>query len=54
MAYYCLHELSILPSEFLELPQKERAFIAAAIDIKVEKEKKEQRAMNRKSLRRKR
>lgn len=31
----------MLPSEFLSLDRYERAFIIAAIDIKVEKEKKE-------------
>lgn len=31
----------MLPSEFLSLDRYERAFVIAAIDIKVEKEKKE-------------
>ena len=42
IAYYCLHELHILPSQFFALDRQERAFIIAAIDIRIEKEKKEQ------------
>jgi hypothetical protein len=36
-----LHKLRLLPSQFLALPQKERAFIIAAIQIKMEEDKKE-------------
>jgi hypothetical protein len=36
-----LHKLRILPSQFLELDQKDKAFIIAAIDLKIEAEKKE-------------
>jgi hypothetical protein len=33
--------LRILPSQFLNLDQKDKAFIIAAIDLKIEAEKKE-------------
>lgn len=39
-AYYCLHELRLLPSGFLSLPKEEQAFIIAAIDVKAEELKK--------------
>ena len=38
---YCLHKLRILPSQFLDLDQKDKAFIIAAIDLKIEAEKEE-------------
>ena len=38
-AYYCLHKLPIKPSEFFAMDEYERAFVIAAIDVKVEKEK---------------
>jgi hypothetical protein len=37
----------MLPHDFLNLPQKEKAFIMAAIDIRVEEEKKEQKKIER-------
>lgn len=51
IAYYCLHELHLIPSAFLALPRKERAFIIAAIEIRVEKEKKKQKEIERKQRR---
>lgn len=38
-AYYCLHKFHKFPSEFLNLPIREKAFIIAAIEeyIRVEK-----------------
>ncbi|MEG6512842.1 hypothetical protein [Desulforamulus ruminis] len=41
MAYYCLHKLRLLPSQYLALDRQEKAFIIAAVQIKTEKEKKE-------------
>jgi len=41
----------LTPSAFLDLPQKERAFIIAAIDIRVEREKKKQKEIERKQRR---
>lgn len=40
-AYFCLHKLNLLPSQFLNLSRQEKAFVIAAIDIKVANEKKE-------------
>jgi hypothetical protein len=38
---YCLHKFRILPSQFLDLDQKDKAFIIAAINLKIEAEKEE-------------
>ena len=43
----------MLPSEFLKLERKERAFIVAAIEIKVEEDKKREKQI-KKSTRKKR
>ncbi len=48
-AYYALHKLHILPSVFLELDEQEKAFIIAAIQIKVENDKEKQRELDRKA-----
>lgn len=41
MAYYALHKLRILPGQLMALSEEERAFIYAAIDLRVEAEKRE-------------
>lgn len=51
IAYYCLHELHLTPSAFYALPRRERAFIIAAIDVRVEAEKKKQKEIERKQRR---
>lgn len=51
IAYYCLHELHLTPSQFFNLDRQERAFIIAAIDIRVEREKKKQKEIERKQRR---
>ena len=51
-AYYCLHEFHLLPSDFLQLPRREKAFIIAAIQVRAENERKKQKEMERKSARR--
>lgn len=48
MAYYVLHKLHILPGAFMALPDEERAFIYAAIGVRVEEEKKQAAKMKRK------
>lgn len=40
IAYYCLHKLHKWPHEFLELEIQERAYVVAAVEMKIEKEKK--------------
>lgn len=40
-AYYCLHKLHRFPGEFDNLPSYEKAFVCAAIDHRVKKEKEE-------------
>ena len=49
IAHYCLQELHKFPHEFLELPFKERAYIIASIQIRIEKEKEEAKKMKSKS-----
>lgn len=50
-AHYCLHKFRILPSVFDSLPDEEKAFVIASIDIKVESEKKKQKELERKTKR---
>lgn len=48
IAYYCLHKLHKWPHEFLDLDRYERAVVIAAVEMKLEKDKKEaQRARGR-------
>ena len=42
-AYYALLKLHILPSVFLEMEEEEKAFVIAAIDLKIENDKKEKK-----------
>ena len=37
-----MHKLHILPSQFVEMDDEERAFIIAAIDIRIDAEKKKE------------
>ena len=53
LAYYALHKFHWKPSEFLALDPLEQAFVIAAIDVRVDKEKKEAAEVKRKSSRRK-
>lgn len=48
MAYYALHKLRIRPSELISFPVREKAFIYAAIDLKLEAERKEAARMKKK------
>ena len=41
IAYYCLHKLHKWPHEFLDLEVQERAYVVAAVQMKLEKDKKE-------------
>lgn len=43
VAYYCLHKLHKWPHEFLELSRYEKAFVIAAVEMKLEHDKKEAR-----------
>ncbi len=47
-AYYCLHKFNMPPSVFMEFDDYEKAFIIAAIDKKIESEKKEMAKMKKK------
>ena len=40
-AYYALHKLHVLPSVFLAMDEREKAFVIAAIDIKAKNDRKE-------------
>lgn len=50
-AYYALHKLHILPSVFSEMEEQEKAFVIAAIQIKMENEKKERKRAESKTKR---
>ena len=40
VAYYCLHKLHKWPHEYLDLDIDEQAYVIAAVNIKLEKDKK--------------
>lgn len=48
IAYYCLHKFHRWPHEFLSLDRYERAFVIAAIEMKLEKDKEEMRKAKKK------
>lgn len=48
-AYYALHKLHILPSVFLNMDEQEKAFVIAAIKIKIDNDKKEERKLKSKA-----
>jgi hypothetical protein len=41
IAYFCLHKLHKWPHEFLTLPREEKAFVVAAVLMKLKQDKKE-------------
>lgn len=45
IAYYCLHKLHKWPHEFLNLDRYEKAYVIAAVQMKLEKDKKEARRL---------
>lgn len=47
MAHYCLHKLGILPRQFDELDDYNKAFIIASIQVKIEREKKEAKKLKK-------
>ncbi|MHD0316469.1 hypothetical protein [Fusobacterium sp. THCT1E2] len=52
IAHYCLHKLRILPSQYLSLEAKEKAFVEASIILKIEKEAKEAKEIGKKGKKR--
>lgn len=50
-AYYCFHNLKLLPSQFDALPLREKAMVIAFINRHVEAEKKEQAKLKKASKR---
>ena len=48
LCYYCLHELHLLPSQVLALPRRERAFLTAAVSIRVDEEARRRKELARK------
>lgn len=48
MAHYCLHKLKKWPSEYLNLPNEEKAFVIASVQMKIDAEKKQQKEAERK------
>lgn len=51
-AYYCLHEFHWVPSRFVNMAENEKAFVIAAIDIRLEKEKADRKRMEAEMRRR--
>jgi hypothetical protein len=51
VAYYCLHELHVIPSVFENLERRERAFITAAIEVRLKHDKARRRELERKARR---
>ncbi|WP_185807758.1 hypothetical protein [Lysinibacillus telephonicus] len=49
-----LHKLRLLPSQYLNLPRLEKAFVIASIQVKIEAEKKARKEAERKGKGRKR
>lgn len=47
-AYYCLHELRLLPSQFLKLDRREKAFVIASIDMRAEQINEERKKLKKK------
>ena len=47
-AYYCLHKLKITPRQFDEMDKYEKAFVVAAIDIKMKNDKEQEKKAKRK------
>lgn len=41
IAYYCLHKLHKWPHEYLDLDVQEKAYVVAAVQMKVERDRKE-------------
>lgn len=48
VAYYCLLKLHKWPHEFLALDRYEKAFVIAAVELKLENDKKEAQKVRRK------
>lgn len=40
IAYYCLHKLHKWPHEYLELDVQEQAYVVAAVELKLDADKK--------------
>ncbi|MEW4414425.1 hypothetical protein [Clostridium sp. AN503] len=47
IAYYCLHKLHRWPHEFLDLEVQEQAYVVAAVQMKMEQERKEGKKMKK-------
>lgn len=50
-AYYCFHKLGWKPSRFNNLPIREKAFVVASIQIKMEAERKKEAELKRRRKR---
>lgn len=50
---YCVLNMGYTPSQYINLSQKERAFVIASVKIKVEEEKKQERKIRNSRGRRK-
>ena len=41
MAYFCLHEFKLLPTQYLRMSRAERAFVCAAVEVCVEERRRD-------------
>lgn len=48
IAYYCLHKFHKWPHEFLDLNVEERAYVVAAVEMKMEQDREAARKSKRK------
>ena len=48
-AYYCLHKFHWEPSKFVNLPEREKMFVVAAIDYRVKVEKEQEKKLEQES-----
>ena len=53
-AYYALHKLHMRPREFMEMDMREKAFVIAAIDERIDAEKQSAKCQSRATRPRKR
>ena len=49
MLFRSLHKLHILPKKFLKMGETEKAFVIAAIKIKIENDKKKEKEIRQKA-----
>ena len=54
LGYYCLHKFHWKPTDLLNMSREEKAFVLAAIEIKAEADKEQEKKMKVKTPRKRR